>query len=69
MKIRDSQWHRWFAWYPVPLDYKFEGNPIAQVLKRRRAWAWLRVVYRKQYGQRLPEGPWYCYSLPKRGDT
>jgi hypothetical protein len=30
------EWHRWFAWYPVPV-----------VIKRKLRYAWLRFVERK----------------------
>jgi hypothetical protein len=58
--IRSTVWHKWFAWRPVWCKYNERGVPSS--------WAWLRWVWRKQIGQRVPGGPWMCYSLPWRDD-
>lgn len=34
---RAGRWHKWFAWYPVPLD---EGGV-------EQRWAWLETIERK----------------------
>ena len=50
------EWHRWFAWYPVPLD-ESEG---------RLRYAWLRFVERRWGTSRYSMTMKWRYRLPTR---
>lgn len=45
--IRNREWHKWFAWYPVIIDYVGEGRD------KRNVKVWLQYILRREdsYGE------------------
>jgi len=44
----DTEWHRWFAWYPV--------------LTEENEWVWLEWVNRQHRWLANLDDPWWYYS-------
>lgn len=58
------QWHRWFSWYPVKMDYHAGFNPP----RGPYAWRWLCTIERRIVGGVAPngdlaDGAWLYRSL------
>lgn len=57
-KLRKSNWHKWFAWFPVVIG-KQKKNGIERNVK-----VWLRNIYRKRTSDSFAN-EFFIYSLPE----